>query len=513
MSDQNGGQGEDKGTDNKPVGELDALSGRTRAAAAIKDPAVVIPEATAAEAHDKPMEEPESEADAPEAEVSAPEAPADEPPRKSSGLGALAALVGVAVLGAGGYYGWTEIGSPPPSDIPAKIAALLTPPAVKPDAESTNEKPAAAETQPAPAPSAASPGEATQKAEAESSAAPAPSAAPSEEAPIKPETKANAEATPQKTAPPAAAEPEKHAAAPPAEAPGAGEAMKKAERPASKEETAAPRESAAPQEDATLKENSASSKNAAVEANSATTGAAESTKTPAAKAQGEKAPDDKAQVAQMAAQLAMTQATVEQLSQKLKAVEDQLAAPKPDTGDSSARLVVAQSLLTAIRQGDDYAPMLNALQNFGDDSVRLAQLRAGLAAPSARKLAEEFAGLAPRLIASAAPHSPPQTDTRTPRNFGAAALAYIEARARQVVRIRPAGAPDKDANAARVDRIESDLARDDIAAALTERTQLPAPALALSADWAKTAQTRLEAEDAAKAEVAEALQNLSKNKS
>ena len=85
--------------------------------------------------------------------------------------------------------------------------------------------------------------------------------------------------------------------------------------------------------------------------------------------------------------------------------------------------------------------------------------------------------------------------------------------AHKLVRIRPAGAPDKDAAATQIDQIEKDLRAGDLAAALSARQQLPAPALALSADWAAAAQTRLDAEAAAKAELAQALQDLTKTKS
>ena len=65
----------------------------------------------------------------------------------------------------------------------------------------------------------------------------------------------------------------------------------------------------------------------------------------------------------------------------------------------------------------------------------------------------------------------------------------------------------------RVGRIEKDLARGDIAAALAERAQLHAPALAITADWAASAQAHIDAELAAKAELAAALQGLGKSKS
>ena len=81
------------------------------------------------------------------------------------------------------------------------------------------------------------------------------------------------------------------------------------------------------------------------------------------------------------------------------------------------------------------------------------------------------------------------------------------------MQIRPAGAPDKDATALRIEKIEKELRAGDLAAALADRQQLPAPALAVSADWANLVQTRLDAETAARAELTDALQNLTKTKS
>ncbi len=231
-------------------------------------------------------------------------------------------------------------------------------------------------------------------------------------------------------------------------------------------------------------------------------------------------------LAEMTARLASTQAALEQLTKRLQAVEGQLAAPKTESraelaareagpsnaGDVSARIVAAQSMLSAIRQGDDYAPMLTALQNFGGDSDRLARLRAGLGAPTAGQLAKDFAALAPKILTAAAP-APETPQAKAPQNFGGTILAFLESRAAKLVRIRPAGAPDDDATAARIERIEKDLARGDLADALTERSQFAASALALTADWAAAVQTRLDTEKAAKAELAAALQGLSKRKS
>jgi hypothetical protein len=231
-------------------------------------------------------------------------------------------------------------------------------------------------------------------------------------------------------------------------------------------------------------------------------------------------------VADMAARLAAAQAAVERLTQRLQTVESQLAAPKDsaraslstrdvgpgNAGDAAARLVVAQSLLTALRQGDDYSAQLAALQSFGGDSTRLARLRAGLSAPTVSSLATEFAALAPKIAAAATPPKPSEASPPA-QGAGDSVLAYIQTQARKLIRIRPAGAPDKDATALQIEKIEKELRVGDLAAALADRQQLPAPALAVSVDWAKHVQTRLDAEMAARAELTDALQNLTKTKS
>ena len=231
-------------------------------------------------------------------------------------------------------------------------------------------------------------------------------------------------------------------------------------------------------------------------------------------------------IAEMATKLAAAQAAVERLTERLQTVEGQLAAPKNDAratvsardagaaeaGAPAARLVVAQSLLSALRQGDDYSAQLAALQNFGVDPARLAPLRAGLSAPAVSQLAASFAALAPKLAVAAAPSNPAE-EAKPPQDARGSILGFLSMEAHKLVRIRPAGAPDKDAAATQIDQIEKDLSAGDLAAALSARQQLPAPALALSADWATAAQTRLGAEAAAKAELAQALQALAKTKS
>ena len=174
-----------------------------------------------------------------------------------------------------------------------------------------------------------------------------------------------------------------------------------------------------------------------------------------------------------------------------------------NSGEAAARLVVAQSLLTALRQGDDYSSQLAALQNFGVDPTLLAPLRAGLSAPSASQLAAAFAALAPKLAAAAAPRKPadeakpPQdareNDPRLHRSGGAQAGAHPSRRGGRAGR-----APQ-----AEIETIEKDLRAGDLAAALSSPPTFARPrARALGGLGRRRAQTRLDAEAAAKAELA-----------
>jgi hypothetical protein len=231
-------------------------------------------------------------------------------------------------------------------------------------------------------------------------------------------------------------------------------------------------------------------------------------------------------LAAMAAKVAAAEATVERLSQRLQSVEGELGALKseasaappshaagPDkAGEAAARLVVAQSLLSALRQGDDYTAQIAALQKFGADPERLARLRAGLNAPAMEALAKQFTTLGPRLLEAAAPAKPAEK-IKPPRNWRDAIWARIETEARELVRIRPAGSADQDATAAEIAKIEKDLRAGDLTAALADRQQLPPPALNLSKDWAAAVQTRIDAVSAAKAELAAALRDLAETKS
>jgi hypothetical protein len=461
MSDEQDGQNEKDAT---PDSGADPLSSRARTAAVIQGEALRVPPSVTPEA--PPAESPRLEKPHPEEPPpESPNAAAAQTPRKKSSLRPLVATAGACVLGVAGYYGWTELASrdaipPDLAQFAAMVRKRVDPPAVVAPADVAS---------PLEAPAVDSPKSDLPKAEPPKTV----------EAPPEPVKASAAEPTSEKMLAQATAR--------------LAAAQAALDQVTERLRTVETRAVEAPHEP---------------------------DKTPVAESATEKA------LAEVTSRLAASQTALEHVTARLQAVEGQLAAPKTDSraqlgerdagpanvGNASARIVAAQSLLSAIRQGDDYAPMLAALQNLGGDPDRIARLRAGLSAPNAEGLTRDFAALAARILAAAPPAPQPQ-QAKAPQNFAETALAYVENRAEKLVRIRPASAPDEAETVIRVGRIEKDLARGDIAAALAERAQLPAPALAITADWAASAQAHIDAELAAKAELAAALQGLSKSKS
>ncbi len=223
--------------------------------------------------------------------------------------------------------------------------------------------------------------------------------------------------------------------------------------------------------------------------------------------------------------LAQAQAEIDQLQQRLTAAEAKLAAPKAETralaspdaapaksADAAARLVLAQSVVAALRQNGDFSTLVDALEKLGADPAHIAQLRAGVSTPDLAKLAADFSALSEKLIAASAPPAPAAGVESPPKDFGARALAYLRDNLGRLVKVRAAGGAEAQA-AAHVKGALKALGLGDLSGALAEQAQLPEAARALSADWARAARARLDAEAAAQAEVAAAVQNLTKSRS
>jgi hypothetical protein len=190
------------------------------------------------------------------------------------------------------------------------------------------------------------------------------------------------------------------------------------------------------------------------------------------------------------------------LESALKALADDLAQRTPAVDDRAARLtVVAEALHAAVERGAPYQAELAAAKSLGADQTLTAALEPFAAAglPSAAALAHELAALMPALerASDAAPGD---------ESF----LGRLQAHAERLVRISPVEAPPGNDPAAVLARIDLDIGRADIAAALADISILPDATKSLAADWVKKAETRQAAVAAARNIAAAALAALGK---
>ncbi len=236
--------------------------------------------------------------------------------------------------------------------------------------------------------------------------------------------------------------------------------------------------------------------------------------------------------AALKAQLAKAQADLGALTERLQKIEAQLAPEKAETrapvspresavaavsSDAPTRAIVAQSLVGALRDGTTFQTEIDALARLDADPEQIAILRANVDAPDARKLATDFRALKSRVVAAASAPAVPANASQAPvaeNGTVDSLLARFEAAAKRLVRVRRLDATGDGEDAAAVaDRVEAALVRGDIASALTERGKLPAAAQAVSENFAKAAQARLNAQAAAQTILKQALTGLGKAKS
>lgn len=167
----------------------------------------------------------------------------------------------------------------------------------------------------------------------------------------------------------------------------------------------------------------------------------------------------------------------------------------------AARIALAQSVSAAIATGAPFAAQVEALERFGVPAERLAPLASAstTGVPTAEELARALAALEPAIVA------------RTEAPADASVLDRLTNSALGLVRVRPTGEAEGDAPADLFARMMRSLQRGDVAAALKEREILPDRAKAASANWAKRAQSRVDAEQAARALLADQVQKLGRS--
>jgi len=190
-----------------------------------------------------------------------------------------------------------------------------------------------------------------------------------------------------------------------------------------------------------------------------------------------------------AARSAVERSNVEALGNRIAALErtttalaDELAKRTTSSADRPLRLAVAaQVLRAAVERGDPFAAELAAVKPLAPDPQALTPLEAFAAsgAPTQAALARQLSELTPVMLRLAeAPAA------------GGSFFERLQANAERLVRIRPIDEAPGGDPAAIISRIEAKAARSDIAGALTELAQLPAPVRAPAEEWIKQAQGR-----------------------
>jgi hypothetical protein len=199
---------------------------------------------------------------------------------------------------------------------------------------------------------------------------------------------------------------------------------------------------------------------------------------------------------------------------ELGPLRDALAAPKTEVrateapnvqgvspNDAAALAVVAGSLRQQLDRGAPFQREANALEKLGADPAALNKLKplAANGAPSAQRLAQDFANVSPAMLRAARPAAQDGD-----------IMDRLAQRAASLVRITPVGEKTGDDAPALVSRIDAALRRGDVAEALTLYDRLPDAMKDPARDWAARARQRADADAAARGLLDEALDKLAR---
>ncbi|HZB37397.1 MAG TPA: hypothetical protein VE443_05270 [Beijerinckiaceae bacterium] len=176
-----------------------------------------------------------------------------------------------------------------------------------------------------------------------------------------------------------------------------------------------------------------------------------------------------------------------QLRQQIESLSKQFSERAPET-TAGLRIVAADRILDALRDGAPYAQALAALKRLNAEPQRLAALEpfAQSGAPTAALLAQEFRPLGERIIA----------EGRGPATSWQDRLARM---AEGIVTVRPLGDPATDTAPGLVARIQNALARGALSDAAKAWDALPEPARRTGEEFGRKLKARAAAEDAARA--------------
>ena len=189
------------------------------------------------------------------------------------------------------------------------------------------------------------------------------------------------------------------------------------------------------------------------------------------------------------------------LEQSTKAAREEIA--KTSSRDSAARQALsAAALRDAVVSGAPFAAELAQARSLGaiDKEISVLEPFAATGIPSPAALAQELHNLLPAMVNLAGAQAPQ-----------GGFLERLQVNAGKLVRIRPVDAPPSDDPLAVLSRIENDVAKSDVSAALADLGKLPNPIRAPAQDWISKAQAREGALKAARQYAADAARAIGSN--
>lgn len=188
------------------------------------------------------------------------------------------------------------------------------------------------------------------------------------------------------------------------------------------------------------------------------------------------------------------------LDQRVGAVTRQVAEGGSEATRAGTRVVLADRLANALREGAPYGEVLAGLRRFTPDAARLQPLEpfAGGGAPTAAALAQSFEPVGERILRESRPADESWTDR-------------LLRMADRVVTVRAVNEPGGTGVPGLVTRIEQALARGALADAAAAFDALPEPSRRVGEEWGRTLKQRAAAEAAARAVAAEAVASLNQS--
>lgn len=177
-------------------------------------------------------------------------------------------------------------------------------------------------------------------------------------------------------------------------------------------------------------------------------------------------------------------AASEALAGRIAALESSLKQSARSSAANNAEIVALGVLRDAIVKGVPFTKELRAVRAMlGDGAASLTPLErsAGKGLATAAALRAQFAALAPKLV---------QEKSRTEGGY----FSRLASSMSRLIEVRPVGEAQGTSAGAVTARIETRLAKNDLAAALDEAAQLPASAKTAAAAWIESATSRRDAE-------------------